>query len=123
MAALTESVRSSGPHEVAALLHQVLDASDGLLARTAGFFDAAAARARAYDRNDGDDDAFYLAVDFADTAIRLRRLGEILHVAPERMASLAPAPAPPRGHSTLSSSHPRPVAPPNPPSATRRQGA
>ncbi|MEU8543196.1 hypothetical protein AB0C52_24965 [Streptomyces sp. NPDC048717] len=125
VAALTESVRSSGPHEVAALLHQVLDANDGLLARTAGFFDAAAARARAYDRNDGDDDAFYLAGDLADAAVRLRRLGEVLHVAPERMADLLPAPGhtPPQGHTTPSSSHALPAPPPHPPSTTRRQGA
>ncbi|BAU88018.1 hypothetical protein SLA_7152 [Streptomyces laurentii] len=119
VAALTESVRSSGPREVAALLHQVLDANDGLLARTAEFFDATAARARAYDKNDGDDDAFYLAGDLADTAVRLRRLGEVLHVAPERMADLLPAP----GHTTPSSSQPLPAPPPHPPSTTRRQGA
>ncbi|MCZ0978711.1 hypothetical protein O1L60_04170 [Streptomyces diastatochromogenes] len=78
--------------ETAAVLHQLIDSGDGLLARLAELFDATADRARAYDRDDGDDgddDAFYLAKGLADAAVRVRQLGEDLHVAPERMASLS----------------------------------
>ncbi|GAA3389070.1 hypothetical protein [Streptomyces roseoviridis] len=90
--ALTARVNTStDEREVAAVLHQVLDGNDGLLTRLAELFDAAAEKARAHDRNDGDDDAFHLAKDLAEAAARLRRLGEDLHVVPERMVDLAPA--------------------------------
>ncbi|WP_328486033.1 hypothetical protein [Streptomyces zaomyceticus] len=95
--ALTAHVSTStDEREVAAPLHQVLDGNDGLLTRLAELFDAAAEKARAHDRNDGDDDAFYLAKDLADAATRLRGLGEDLHVVPERMVALAsPSPSQP----------------------------
>ncbi|MGW6393115.1 hypothetical protein ACWFR1_21985 [Streptomyces sp. NPDC055103] len=93
--ALTAHVSTStDEREVAALLHQVLDGNDGLLTRLAELFDAATEKARAHDRNDGDDDAFYLAMDLADAATRLRGLGEDLHVVPERMAALTSASPP-----------------------------
>ncbi|WP_282697829.1 hypothetical protein [Streptomyces sp. CC208A] len=97
---------STGVRETVAVLHQLVDGSDGLLTRLAELFDAAADRARAYDRNDGDDDAFYLAKDLADAAVRVRRLGEDLHVVPERMAGLCPLPP----HHRLPAVPPRPSA-------------
>ncbi|MFI9210226.1 hypothetical protein ACIGW7_19075 [Streptomyces sp. NPDC053253] len=100
---------SADTRETAAVLHQLVDGGNGLLTRLAELFDAAADRARAYDRDDGDDDAFYLAKDLADAAVRVRRLGEDLHVAPERMAALSPLPP--------SHRHP-PAAPPRPPVPT-----
>ncbi|WP_282697780.1 hypothetical protein [Streptomyces sp. CC208A] len=114
--ALTARVSAStDERQIAALLHQVLDGNDGLLTRLGEFFDAAADKARARDRNDGDDDAFYLAKDLAEAATRLRRLGEDLHVVPERMAGLAagsPAePWRPLSPGAMTASLPTPPAP------------
>ncbi|MFD5484005.1 hypothetical protein ACFWIV_00925 [Streptomyces virginiae] len=104
---------STDVREAAAVLHQLVDGTDGLLTRLAELLDATADRARAYDRDDGDDDAFYLAKDLADAAVQVRRLGEDLHVVPERMAGLSPLP--PSRH------HPRAAAPPLPPVSSAPQ--
>ncbi|WP_329309206.1 hypothetical protein [Streptomyces microflavus] len=98
-----------GLRATAAVLHQLVDGNDGLLTRLAELFDTAADQARAHDKDDGDDDAFYLAKDLAEAAAQVRRLGEDLHVAPERMASLPPS----RHHPPLDFSLPPvPTAPP-----------
>ncbi|MFE1895202.1 hypothetical protein [Streptomyces yangpuensis] len=99
--------------EAAAVLHQIVDGTDGLLTRLAELLDATADRARAYDRDDGDDDAFYLAKDLADAAVQVRRLGEDLHVVPERMAGLSPPPQ--------SRLRPRAATPPRPPKSSAPQ--
>ncbi|APE24462.1 hypothetical protein DEJ43_28255 [Streptomyces venezuelae ATCC 10712] len=99
--------------DAAAVLHQLVDGTGGLLTRLAELLDATADRARAYDRDDGDDDAFYLAKDLADAAVQVRRLGEDLHVVPERMAGLSPPP--PTRHP------PRPAGAPRPPVSSAPQ--
>ncbi|MFG2836119.1 hypothetical protein ACGFZH_11435 [Streptomyces zaomyceticus] len=104
---------STDVRDAAVVLHQLVDGTDGLLARLAELLDATADRARAYDRDDGDDDAFYLAKDLADAAVQVRRLGEDLHVVPERMAGLSPPP--PTRH------HPRPAGAPRPPVSSAPQ--
>ncbi|MEU4922267.1 hypothetical protein AB0G29_23305 [Streptomyces parvus] len=107
---------STDVREATAVLHQLVDGTDGLLTRLAELLDATADRARAYDRDDGDDgddDAFYLAKDLAYAAVQVRRLGEDLHVVPERMAGLSPLP--PSRH------HPRAAAPPLPPVSSAPQ--
>ncbi|MFE2560810.1 hypothetical protein ACFXGT_33330 [Streptomyces sp. NPDC059352] len=100
-------IASTDAREAAAVLHQLVDGTDGLLTRLAELLDATADRARAYDRDDGDDDdAFYLAKDLADAAVQVRRLGEDLHVVPERMAGLSPPP--PTHHHARAAGTPRP---------------
>ncbi|MFD3944947.1 hypothetical protein [Streptomyces sp. NPDC058579] len=106
-------VASTDAREAAAVLHQLVDGTDGLLTRLAELLDSTADRARAYDRDDGDDDAFYLAKDLADAAVQVRRLGEDLHVVPERMAGLSPPP--PTRH------HPRAAGTPRPPVSSAPQ--
>ncbi|MGW7303975.1 hypothetical protein ACWGI1_00165 [Streptomyces sp. NPDC054835] len=96
------------------LLASVLDPHHGALELIADLFDTAADRTRAYDRSEGDD-AFRLAKDLSTAATSIRRIGEDLHVVPERMAALTetpflapvPAPRPP--------SPPPPGLPPAPP--------
>ncbi|WP_406738947.1 hypothetical protein OG365_30920 [Streptomyces sp. NBC_00853] len=104
---------STDEREATEVLHQLVDGTDGLLTRLAELLDTTADRARAYDLDDGDDDAFYLAKDLADAAVQVRRLGEDLHVAPERMAGLSP---PPQSHL-----RPRAAAPPRPPKSSAPQ--
>ncbi|MFF0201916.1 hypothetical protein [Streptomyces sp. NPDC005017] len=71
--------------EAAQLLHQVLEPTEGLLPGLEGFLEAAAKTAKASERQDG----FDLYHDLQSAALTLRRLGEDLHVAVERMQALA----------------------------------
>lgn len=98
---------SSSSAQAAALLHQVLEPSDGLLARLADFFEAAAEKAKEAE----DDDGFDLSYEFADAAAEVRNLGEVLQTAESQMRSLAPPPQAPR---PLPSSSGRPPLPPPP---------
>ena len=103
--------------EAAQLLDQVLEPAKGLLHGLEGFFETAAKTAKASERHDG----FDLYHDLQTAARTLRRLGEDLHVAAERMQALA---APQRRswqeavadyYATAHSapSHPAPAPPPS----------
>ncbi|MFB6859459.1 hypothetical protein ACFCZQ_07590 [Streptomyces virginiae] len=81
----------------AALVDQILDPADGLLARLADFFEAAGEKAKESE----DDDAFDLGADFEECAAQLRDIGETLHDATERMTALAPTPSPVRAPRSL----------------------
>ncbi|NGO42898.1 hypothetical protein [Streptomyces ureilyticus] len=76
------AARSYG--EAAQLLDQVLEPTEGLLGSLEGFFETAAMTAKASERQDG----FDLHHDCRQAAATLRRLGEDLHVAVERMQAL-----------------------------------
>ncbi|MFF7438981.1 hypothetical protein [Streptomyces sp. NPDC008122] len=95
------------------LLTSVLDPHHGTLELLANLFDTAADKARTHDTSD--DDAFQLAEDLSAAAAGIRRIGEDLHVAPERMAALtqipSSTPAPTRGASAT----PQRALPPAPP--------
>ncbi|MGQ4333888.1 hypothetical protein [Streptomyces hayashii] len=90
--ALTDRLNEAESHaDAAALLHQILEPTDGLLAQLGDFFEAAGEKAK----EAGEDDGFDLSYDLADAAAEIRSLGEVLHVAEDRMRaliSLAPAP-------------------------------
>ncbi|MEI5100916.1 hypothetical protein RB200_23240 [Streptomyces sp. PmtG] len=87
MLALTDQLNATTSYEHAAdLTDQVLEPSDGLLARLAEFFEAAAEKAKESEH----DDAFDLHYDLEDAAATLRGLGEDLHVTVDRMRALAP---------------------------------
>ncbi|MCC0094692.1 hypothetical protein K7B10_07820 [Streptomyces flavotricini] len=86
----------------AALVDQVLDPADGLLARLADFFEAAGEKAKESE----DDDAFDLGADFEEAAAQLRDVGDTLQDATERMAALAPTPSPVRAPRSLGSAVP-----------------
>ncbi|MER5346773.1 hypothetical protein ABT030_42115 [Streptomyces mirabilis] len=92
MLALTDRLNGAESHaEAAALLHQVLDPVNGLLERLGEFFEAAGEKAKEAEEDDG----FDLSYDLADAAAEIRNLGEVLHVAEDRMRALTPlAPAP-----------------------------
>jgi hypothetical protein len=117
--ALTDRLNATESYaDAAALLHQVLDPIDGLLPRLGEFFDAAGEKAKEAQ----DEDGFDLSDDLATAAREIRSLGEVLHVAEDRMRALTPqAPAPARP--AASPPHPsvRPPQPPpaNPPRHTR----
>ncbi|MEV7196910.1 hypothetical protein AB0N81_34680 [Streptomyces sp. NPDC093510] len=90
--ALTDHLNGTTSYErAAALADQVLEPTDGLLARLAEFFEAAAEKAKESDHDDG----FDLHYDLEDAAATVRGLGEDLHVAVDRMRALDPgSPAP-----------------------------
>lgn len=88
--ALTDRLNAATTfEEAAALTEQVLEPTDGLLERLAEFFEAAAEKAKESDQ----EDRFDLHYDLEDAASTLRGLGEDLHVAVDRMRSLAPRPS------------------------------
>ncbi|MGZ2361572.1 hypothetical protein LRE75_33655 [Streptomyces sp. 372A] len=90
---LTDQLNGSdSPIQAAALLHQVLDPDDGVLARLGDLFEAAAEKAKEAE----DADAFDLSHDLADAAIEVRSLGEVLKSAEARMRTLTPLAPPPR---------------------------
>ncbi|MFJ4828810.1 hypothetical protein ACIP79_02560 [Streptomyces sp. NPDC088747] len=86
--ALTDRLNATESHaDAAALLHQVLDPTSGLLERLGEFFEAAGEKAKEAEQDDG----FDLHYDLGDAAANLRSLGEDLHTAVDRMRALAPA--------------------------------
>ncbi|MFE6548283.1 hypothetical protein ACFVHS_07760 [Streptomyces sp. NPDC057746] len=90
--ALTDRLNRAESHaDAAALLHQILEPTDGLLAQLGEFFEAAGEKAKEAQEDDG----FDLSYDLADAADEIRNLGEVLHVAEDRMRALTPiVPAP-----------------------------
>ncbi|KQV94171.1 hypothetical protein [Streptomyces sp. Root369] len=89
---LTDRLNGAESHaDAAALLHQILEPTDGLLVQLGEFFEAAGEKAKEAEEDDG----FDLSYDLADAAAEIRSLGEVLHVAEDRMRALTPlAPAP-----------------------------
>ncbi|CAL9458427.1 hypothetical protein [Streptomyces sp. enrichment culture] len=89
---LTDQLNAAESHtDAASLLHQILQPTDGLLAQLGEFFEAAGEKAKEAEEDDG----FDLSYDLADAAAEIRHLGEVLHVAEDRMRSLTPLrPAP-----------------------------
>ncbi|MEW2079103.1 hypothetical protein AB0941_36940 [Streptomyces sp. NPDC013433] len=89
---LTDRLNAAESHaDAAALLHLILEPTDGLLAQLGEFFEAAGEKAKEAEEDDG----FDLSYDLADAAAEIRSLGEVLHVAEDRMRALTPlAPAP-----------------------------
>ncbi|MCX4531051.1 hypothetical protein [Streptomyces sp. NBC_01669] len=97
MLALTDRLNGAESHaDAAALLHQVLDPVNGLLERLGEFFEAAGEKAKEAEEDDG----FDLSNDLADAAAEIRNLGEVLHVAEDRMRALTPLAPTSRLHST-----------------------
>lgn len=93
MRALTDRLNQTESHaDAAALLHQILDPINGLLERLGEFFEAAGEKAKEAEENDG----FDLSYDLADAAAEIRNLGEVLHVAEDRMRALTPLVPTPR---------------------------
>ncbi|MFJ4703669.1 hypothetical protein ACIP6I_02245 [Streptomyces anulatus] len=115
---LTDQINGSTSHvQAAALLRQVLDPEDGVLARLADSLEAAADKAKEAEEDDG----FDLSHDLAGAAAEVRSLGEDLQTAEDRMrtlTSLAPGPRPPLSPSRTPSLPPRPLPTP-PPRHTR----
>ncbi|WP_435598668.1 hypothetical protein [Streptomyces anulatus] len=115
---LTDQINGSTSHvQAAALLRQVLDPEDGVLARLADSLEAAADKAKEAEQDDG----FDLSHDLAGAAAEVRSLGENLQTAQARMrtlTSLAPGPRPPLSPSRTPSLPPRPL-PTAPPRHTR----
>ncbi|MCX4482109.1 hypothetical protein OOK44_37670 [Streptomyces cellulosae] len=89
---LTDRLNTAESHaDAAALLHQILEPTEGLLAQLGEFFEAAGEKAKEAEEDDG----FDLSYDLADAAAEIRNLSEVLHVAEDRMRALTPlAPAP-----------------------------
>ncbi|MGW3692356.1 hypothetical protein ACWD6U_00495 [Streptomyces sp. NPDC005149] len=114
MLALTDRLNGAESHaDAAALLHQVLDPVNGLLERLGEFFEAAGEKAKEAEEDDG----FDLSYDLADAAAEIRNVGEVLHVAEDRMRSLTPPVPTPRLHSAparAASLPPRALAPAQP---------
>ncbi|MFD6033613.1 hypothetical protein ACFWHF_03610 [Streptomyces griseoincarnatus] len=116
--ALTDRLNGAESHtDAAALLHQVLDPINGLLAQLGDFFEAAGEKAKEAEEDDG----FDLSYDLADAAAEVRNLGEVLHVAEDRMRALTPLAPAPRLSSTpaRAPSLPPQALPPAPPRHTR----
>lgn len=115
---LTDQINGSTSHvRAAALLRQVLDPEDGVLARLADSLEAAADKAKEAEQDDG----FDLSHDLADVAAEVRSLGEDLQTAEARMrtlTSLAPSSRPPLTQSRTPFLPPRPL-PTAPPRHTR----
>ncbi|WP_405893333.1 hypothetical protein OG612_29055 [Streptomyces sp. NBC_01527] len=114
MLALTDRLNGAESHtDAAALLHQVLDPINGLLERLGEFFVAAGEKAKEAEEDDG----FDLSYDLADAAAEIRNLGEVLHVAEDRMRALTPlvpAPRPPSAPARPPSLPPRALPPAHP---------
>ncbi|MFD4611963.1 hypothetical protein ACFWOT_28610 [Streptomyces sp. NPDC058440] len=116
--ALTDRLNGAESHaDAAALLHQILEPADGLLAQLGEFFEAAGEKAKEAEEDDG----FDLSYDLADAAAEIRSLGEVLHVAEDRMRALTPLVPAARPPSSLASppSPPPRVLPPAQPRHTR----
>ncbi|WP_435285424.1 hypothetical protein [Streptomyces bacillaris] len=115
---LTDQINGSTSHvQVAALLRQVLDPDDGVLARLADSLEAAADKAK----EAVEDDGFDLSHDLAGAAAEVRSLGEDLQTTEARMRTLtspAPGPPPPLSPSRTPPLPPRPL-PTTPPRHTR----
>ncbi|NEB88986.1 hypothetical protein G3I43_33200 [Streptomyces anulatus] len=115
---LTDQINGSTSHiQAAALLRQVLDPEEGVLARLADSLEAAADKAKEAEEDDG----FDLSHDLAEAAAEVRSLGENLQTAEARMGtltSLASGPRPPLSPSRTPSLPPRPL-PTAPPRRTR----
>ncbi len=98
--ALTDRLNGTESYaEATALLHQILEPTNGLLERLGDFFEAAGEKAKEAEQDDG----FDLSYDLAEAAAEIRNLGETLHVAEDRMRALTATPparrtsaAPPR---------------------------
>ncbi|MYS55157.1 hypothetical protein GTW46_34770 [Streptomyces sp. SID6013] len=86
---------AESPADAAALLHRILEPTDGLLAQLGEFFEAAGEKAKEAEEDDG----FDLSYDLADAAAEIRHLGEVLHVAEDRMRALTPLTPAPRAPS------------------------
>lgn len=116
--ALTDRLNGAESHaDAAALLHQILEPTDGLLAQLGEFFEAAGEKAKEAEEDDG----FDLSYDLADAAAEIRNLGEVLHVAEDRMRALTPLASAPRLPSSpaRTPSLPPRVLPPAQPRHTR----
>ncbi|MEU1893883.1 hypothetical protein [Streptomyces pristinaespiralis] len=116
--ALTDRLNGTESHaDAAALLHQILDPTDGLLERLGEFFEAAGEKAKEAEQDDG----FDLSYDLAGAAAEIRSLGEVLHVAEDRMRALSPPPPAPRPSAAppRTSRLPLPVLPPSQPRQRR----
>ncbi|MFJ7997499.1 hypothetical protein ACIQ7D_10185 [Streptomyces sp. NPDC096310] len=88
---LTDQLNGSESYADAAdLLHQILEPTHGLVERLGDFFEAAGEKAKDAEQDDGLD----LSYDLADAAAQVRELGELLHVAEDRMRTLTSQPAP-----------------------------
>ncbi|AWL37190.1 MULTISPECIES: hypothetical protein [Streptomyces] len=84
---LTDQLNGTNSHaDAAALLHQILEPTHGLLERLGEFFEAAAEKAKEAKQDDG----FDLSYDLADAAAEIRNLGEDLRVTEDRMRALTP---------------------------------
>ncbi|MDX2680129.1 hypothetical protein [Streptomyces soliscabiei] len=95
--ALTDRLNGAESHaDAAALLHQILEPTDGLLAQLGEFFEAAGEKAKEAQEDDG----FDLSYDLADAAAEIRNLADVLHVAEDRMRALTPLVPAPRLPST-----------------------
>ncbi|MCX5395630.1 hypothetical protein [Streptomyces sp. NBC_00102] len=115
---LTDQLNGTASHkDAAALLHQILEPTDGLLAQLGEFFEAAGEKAKEAEQDDG----FDLSYDLADAAAEIRTLGEVLHAAEDRMRALTPPRPAPRMRSAPSRapSFPPRDLPPAPPRHTR----
>ncbi|RST17386.1 hypothetical protein EF908_34320 [Streptomyces sp. WAC04770] len=112
---LTDQINGSTSHvQAAALLRQILDPDEGVLARLADSLEAAADKAKEAEQDDGVD----LSHDLAGAAAEVRSLGEDLQTAEARMRMLTspvPTPRPP-----LSPSRTPPLPPRHPPTAPPR---
>jgi hypothetical protein len=116
--ALTNRLNGTESHaDAAAMLHQILDPTDGLLERLGEFFEAAGEKAKEAEQDDG----FDLSDDLAHAAAEIHNLGEVLHVAEDRMRALnPPSPAPrPSAAPPRTSRLPLPALPPAQPRRTR----
>ncbi|MGW6454386.1 hypothetical protein ACWF94_00405 [Streptomyces sp. NPDC055078] len=110
--ALTDQLNGAETHaDAAALLHQILDPTSGLLERLGDFFEAAGEKAREAETDDG----FDLRDGLDEAAADLRQLGERLHFAVEQMRDLGvPQQPQPSAHTTARSAFapvPRPASP------------
>ncbi|MFE0207388.1 hypothetical protein [Streptomyces sp. NPDC058985] len=115
MRELTDRLNGAESHaDAAALLHQILEPTDGLLTQLGEFFEAAGEKAKEAEEDDG----FDLSYDLADAAAEIRQLGEVLHVAEDRMRALTPLPPPPRAAPARASALP-PASPPAAPTIRR----
>ncbi|MFJ2175910.1 hypothetical protein ACIOHE_23835 [Streptomyces sp. NPDC087851] len=112
--ALTDQLNGCESYADAAdLLHQILDPTHGLLERLGEFFEAAEEKAKEAEQDDG----FDLSYDLADAAAQIRDLGEVLHVAEDRMRALTSPPAPPLSRTPHEPRLPPPDLPPAPKTA------
>ncbi|MGV9967669.1 hypothetical protein ACWDU3_27585 [Streptomyces olivaceus] len=104
------------PADAAALLQQILDPANGLLAQLGEFFEAASEKAREAEEDDG----FDLSYDLADAAAEVRQLGEGLHGAEDRMRALTPLTPAPRAPFSPARAPSLPPASPTAPPTSRR---